>query len=302
MVIQNIARSVVAGGLRSWRRNLATGLPALATAWLLLALAGTMGIVGVSVHHLLADYSKQASVVEVYLSDSATQDEVAALRTRLAADPGVISIRYASKEEALASARRDPVLMGIASPNLAAGGDNPFPASLEVRNRSLGDVDRVAAIAAASPGVDARNPSSFSRDLYEHLTRLILTGGVVAACLLLLPAGVTVAVTASSVRGSVLARRQEVAVMRLVGAPRWLVEGPFVVDAMITGALAGVLAAALVAGSTLAAAAAQPVVFEQFLPGVDRMSLAATALTLIGVGSLLGAASASLALCTLRTT
>ena len=53
---------------------------------------------------------------------------------------------------------------------------------------------------------------------------------------------VAVTVTMNSIRAAIHSRRDEVTIMQLVGAPRWMVRGPFVIEGAITGALSGALA------------------------------------------------------------
>jgi cell division protein FtsX len=93
-------------------------------------------------------------------------------------------------------------------------------------------------------------------------------------------------------RGIAAARRQEVAITRLLGARGWMLRGPFVVEGLMTGALAGALAAALVAGAWLLAVQFEATLYAQLLPGVDTVAVQYVLAAVITAGLILGAATA----------
>jgi Cell division protein len=95
-------------------------------------------------------------------------------------------------------------------------------------------------------------------------------------------------VTINSIRAAIHSRRDEVTIMQLVGAPRWMVRGPFVVEGAITGAL-GAVAGLITFGLAMTGIAAGAASFTQFAPGVT-VTVAAVAATIVfatglGLGS-----------------
>jgi cell division protein FtsX len=100
---------------------------------------------------------------------------------------------------------------------------------------------------------------------------------------------VAVTVTINSIRAAIHARRDEVSIMQLVGAPQWMVRGPFIVEGAITGSLAGAAAGLVTFGLTIAGIKAGSDSFTQFAPGVT-VTVAAMAAALVfaaglGLGS-----------------
>jgi Cell division protein len=100
---------------------------------------------------------------------------------------------------------------------------------------------------------------------------------------------VAVTVTINSIRAAIHSRRDEVTIMQLVGAPRWMVRGPFVVEGAITGALSGAVAGLITFGLAMTGIAAGAASFTQFAPGVT-VTVAAVAATIVfatglGLGS-----------------
>jgi cell division transport system permease protein len=102
---------------------------------------------------------------------------------------------------------------------------------------------------------------------------------------------VAVTVTINSIRAAIHARRDEVAIMQLVGAPRWMVRGPFVVEGAITGGLAGAAAGLVTFGLAAAGMKAGSASFAQFAPGVTLAVAAVAAAIVFGAGLGLGSGS-----------
>jgi cell division protein FtsX len=99
---------------------------------------------------------------------------------------------------------------------------------------------------------------------------------------------VAVTVTINSIRAAIHARRDEVSIMQLVGAPRWMVRGPFIVEGAITGSLAGAAAGLVTFGLTAGGIHAASGSFTQFAPGVTITVAAATAALVFAAGLALG--------------
>jgi len=283
-------RLVLLNGLRSWSRDVRLAAPVVGTISLLLMLCGTLALVGIALQGAVAYQAGQASVVRVYLADGASQSAVDALRSRLAGDPRVASVRYLTPAQALEEASRRPGLDSLTS----LSSSNPFPASLDVKVRTVTQVAAVASSVKGDPAVDPAYPTSYDPDTYSRLRHFALVAGGIAGGIVLLFAIVTYAVVANSMRGIAHARRQEVAVARLLGARSWMLRGPFVVEGLTTGALAGALAAALVGAAYLLAVRFESSVYVQLLPGVDSTAVQYVLAAVITAGLVLGTATAML--------
>lgn len=286
----NAHRLVVLAGLRSWARDLRMTGPVVGTVALLLTLCGVIGMVGVAVDRTLAFEAGQVSIVRVYLAQDATQDQVTALESKLKADPRVTSVKYVSAAQALAEAGSRPGLDNLASLSTT----NPFPASLDV---SVHDVTQVAGLAGSvkgDPAVDSGYPTSYDPATYSRLRHFALIAGGIAAGIVLLFAAVAYAVIANAMRGVAASRRNEVAVTRLLGARGWMMRGPFIVEGLTSGAIAGAVAAAFVGGVYLLATQFESAVYIQVLPGVDATAMRYVLAAIITAGLVLGTATALL--------
>jgi cell division transport system permease protein len=289
-LVANSFRIVVLSGLRSWSRDIRLTAPALGTIALLLLLCGTLAMVGIAIKGAAVQQAGQASIVRVYLASDATPDAVAALKTRLAADPRIASITEVSPEQALAEASSRPGLDNLASLSTT----NPFPASLDVKVRDVTKVGVVAASVKDDPAVDPSYSTSYDPDTYSRLRRVALVVGGVGGGLLLLFGLIAYAVIANSMRGIATARRQEVTLIRLLGARGWMLRGPFVVEGLMIGALAGAVAAALVAGAWLLAVRFESATYSQVLPGVGPTEVQYVLAAVMIAGLVLGSLTALL--------
>ena len=286
----NSYRLVFLSGLRSWSRDLRLTTPALGSMALLLLLCGTLAMVGIAIERVAAQQTAQASLVRIYLASDSTPDSVAALKARLTADPRVVSVTDVSAEQALAEASSRPGLDNLASLSTT----NPFPASLDVRVHLVTQLGAVVASVKDDPAIDPTYPTSYDPDTYSRLRRVALIVGAIGGGLLLLFAVVAYAVIANSMRGIASARKQEVAVIRLMGARGWMMRGPFVVEGLMIGALAGALAAVFVAGAWLLATRFESATYSQLLPGVDTTAVQYILAAVLAAGLLLGALTAML--------
>jgi cell division transport system permease protein len=281
-VVRNTFRYLFVDAARNWARNVGSNAPALGSMTLLLLLSGLAGVTAYAMQSLAAQQARDAAVLHVYLRDDAQPPDVEALRAKLAADGRVATVAFTSKGDALRRAQHRPGL-----PDLVGAADtNPFPASLDVKLRDVRDVGAVAGAVGRGPAIDPILPNSYDRGAYERIQRVLAVLAIAGGVFLLLLGFVAVAVTANSIRAAIFARHQELEIMELVGAPRWMVRGPFLVEGALTGAIAGLIAGVVTLVASLAALAAGASTFAQIAPGISAgvCLVAALVVFLTGLG------------------
>ncbi len=215
-----------------------TLLLSIATIAVAFAMLGAFRVVSGTVERVAGGWS-EAAEVSVYLDDVVTEAEQAAIRQVIDRSGITSGVTLVSKEQALARFGAEFPELGDVTASLDA---NPFPASFEIRLSEAGmagGADALAASLAAMPGVaDVRFDRQWLSRLIAVITALRTAGWLAAVALVLGAATTVVAV----VRLSFEARRDEIGIMALVGAPVAFIRGPFVVEGAIQGAL-GALAA-----------------------------------------------------------
>jgi cell division transport system permease protein len=227
--------------IRRAGRSAAVSIVTIAIAFVTL---GSFLLVSVNVRGVLDRWLESAEV-SVYLYDDLSEELRSGLEQYIRQQPAVASVEYVSRERALEQFRKDfPELQDVTS----ATPQNPFPAAFEVRLRTeaAGDaaVDDLTTLLAGRDGVaDVR----YDRRWLTRLLGIVRTAQWVAvgvAGVLMLGAAFTVAAV---VRLSLHARRDEVDIMQLVGAPFSYIRGPFIVEGLLLGGAGAALALAVVA-------------------------------------------------------
>ncbi|HEU4402219.1 MAG TPA: permease-like cell division protein FtsX [Candidatus Polarisedimenticolia bacterium] len=178
--------------------------------------------------------------VQIYLADGAAPEAIAALRNELLSDPAVASARFVSRDEARQRFRQNFPTLRDLSERL---GGNPFPAAFELAlrpgYRDAGGLERLAASYRKAPGVEEVRYDLGWIERLNGLAGLVRRGGYGLGALL----GFGVLVTVGAVvRLTVLARREEIEIMKLVGATAAFIRGPFLLGAAAQGLLGGGLA------------------------------------------------------------
>jgi cell division transport system permease protein len=226
--------------LASLWRGYTTGLIATATIASAFVVLGGFLIVTTNMERAFARWY-EAAEFSVYLTDNATPAQRAAIENAVRGSNVVAAVEVVPKEEAFRRFKQNFGTLADAAGDLAA---NPLPASVEVRLRPNADaasVDILAGTMKALPGVaDVR----YDRRWIERLVQavdVLRAGGFTLAAILVLAAALTVA---SVVRLALFARREEVHIMQLVGAPIAYIKGPFVVEGLIQGGLGALIALA----------------------------------------------------------
>jgi cell division transport system permease protein len=287
VILTNVFRRLFFGAARNWIRNIGSIAPAVGSMTLLLLMAGLAGLGGFALYNLEQVEAGQASLLHVYIRDSAVSSDVNSLWDRLATDSRVSSVNYVTRAQALVRAQRMPGLPQLAN----ASDSNPFPASLDVQVKNINDVAAIDAMVRRDVAVDPVYPTSYDRGAYQRIQSVVVGVAIAGLAFLALLGFVAVTVTINSVRAAIHSRRDEVTVMQLVGAPRWMVRGPFVVEGAITGALAGAAAGIVMFGLTMAGIQAGSGTFAQFAPGVTVSVAAVAAACVLAIGIGLGSGS-----------
>lgn len=223
--------------VRSWR----VSLLAVVTIAVSLFIGGSFLLVQTNLS-LLVELWRGESKVMVYLRDGVEPAALAKL-TALAAEPSwVRAVESVSAAEAVERFERTfPSLADL----VQGWSEDPLPASLEIA------IDPVAATGPDFEGWIGQLRGSLAaqmvdddRDWIRQLeTLLAIVGsvGLVLACVLL---GAAIFTIASVVRLTAHLYREEIAIMRLVGATEFFIRGPFYVEGLLQGLIGGLLAVA----------------------------------------------------------
>jgi cell division transport system permease protein len=220
------------------RAPVLTGLSAAMIA-LSLFVVGLFGLLAHNVRTVVETVESRVEVV-AYLRDDATPSSVEIAQQQISEFGEVREVRYVSREEALVVAREE--LRELAS-IFGTLETNPLPASLEIslqRGRTDGDAVRsVADRVALYPFVEE---VQFGEDWLDMVYVLRRIAGIATLTLGLGFAAVAALIIGAAIRMAIFARRDEIIIMRLVGATDAFIRMPFVIEGMITGLFGAILA------------------------------------------------------------
>jgi cell division transport system permease protein len=284
MILRNL-RFALNSAWQSFWRNLAVSLAAVLSITLILILAGINLLVGHAFSQVLDGFRAKVSEISINVADDTPLQSVYDFQQVLAADPRVLSVRFITKEQALAQFKADPNNVVFAQQL----DGNPLDAKLQVRVGKLGDVAEIDTLARRWPGVDPTDPTNYQGDFVNRMLGLSQWLGFAGVALLAALVVVSVVIVMNTIRTAVYHRRKEIEVMKLVGATEWFVRGPFVIEGVMTGLIAASIALALLV-------IAYPPTVERFRADItfipltfDPAFVASLARDLLLGGALLGA-------------
>lgn len=187
--------------------------------------------------------------INVYFVTSAEQVDVDALATSLRALPEVTEVTFTSREEALEQFRERHRNDELTIQALEELGDNPLGASLAIRAQETSQYEGIAQFLEEQQSLE--NPQTplidrvnfvKNKDAIDKLTAII--GAVERSSLvtMLVLVAAAVLITFNTIRLAIYTTREEIAVQRLVGASNTFIRGPFMLQGIMYGLMAGVLA------------------------------------------------------------
>ncbi len=235
--------------LTGFKRNLSTALGSIITIFLSLLIIGIFCICGVIINNVVTSVENQVSIT-AYVADDASEQDIHAVEQYIQELPGVESVDFTTKDQALENFTSSMT----SNPDIVAqlDGENPLPASIDVNlseaqsvsdiaNRILENETFVKICDNPDDPSDSLQYGQKTVDKLFSLTNAIRYIGIGLIVVLVLIAFIFIN---NTIRLAILARRKEIAIMRLVGASNGFIRGPFLAE----GALHAIIGALLAIG------------------------------------------------------
>ena len=174
--------------------------------------------------------------ITIYLKEDISDKQVEHIKSVLEKNQDITDVKYYSKEQALDDFRDN---MAEYSELLDYLDKNPMPETFLVRVKDLSKIRHVVNAVNDIEGVEqTKAPYDFASVLVQIRNTFTLIGGAVLVALVV----VSIVIVSNSIRTSVFARRNEISIMRYVGATSGFIKAPFFVEGMFIGILAGAAA------------------------------------------------------------
>ena len=183
--------------------------------------------------------------VSVYFVTTAAESDILAVKSQLEKLPQVENVTYTSADAALTAFRARHATDQLTLQALDELGGNPLDASLEVRAKDPTEYESIVSFLEASPTLSAGGTSivdrinySQNKDVIDRLALAIQATREIGFAVVILFAIASILIAFATIRLAIYVAKDEIAVMRLVGASNAYIQGPFIVTGVITGATA----------------------------------------------------------------
>ena len=242
--------------------------------------------------------------VSVYFVTTASEQDILSVKSQIEKLPQVASVTYTSADEALAAFRARHASDQLTLQALDELGGNPLDASLEVRAKDPSQYESIVNFLQASPALSAGGTSIIDRinyaqnkDAIDRLSLAITATRGIGIAIVALFAIASILIAFATIRLAIYTAKDEIGVMRLVGASNAYIQGPFIVTGVITGVIAAALVLLLLWPATWYASAKT----AAWLGGFDLAAYYGShffviSLLLVGAGIVLGAVASVLAI------
>jgi cell division transport system permease protein len=193
---------------------------------------------------------RQKIDLSVFISDEATQDQITELQSKINSLSNVSSVDYVSKTDALnrlANSSSEGQKLAQSAQSIG----NPLPASFEVK---LTNIDSIGQTNSDVHGLELSkiisDTSYDNRDdnrqgVVENVIKISNAVSKIGLALSVVFLVIALLIIFNTIRMAIFTRREEVEIMKLVGATKWFVRGPFLVEGSLYGIFGTIIALAL---------------------------------------------------------
>lgn len=241
----NTFRRIVRTGLLNFVRNAWLAIAAIAIMTVTLTIILFSIVANATFANTIAQINDKIDI-SVYLKDDITDRQRKQLTEALKELPNVRDVSYVSKEDALEKYRTDNANKQSLLQAISETG-NPLPASLSIDPvdptkietiRQFLDKPENKALQDPQAGTSYSGERKVAIDNISHATSILRRVGVVAV---LLFAIISVLIIFNTIQMAIFNRRDELTIMRLLGATTWYIRGPFVVESILHGIIAAIV-------------------------------------------------------------
>jgi cell division transport system permease protein len=236
----NALRYILRETFNSVKRNPWLSVASVLTVMVSLVILGFSIFFLINASHLAETFESELEIA-VFMKSNVTSEQITKMQSEIEKMPGVASVSFISKEQALAEMGET---MGGDQNNLIAnlGGTNPLPDKFTIK---VTEARNVAALAGQLelPGVEKVR---YGQGFVEKLLKFTQWLRWVGISVIIAFAVASVVLISINIKMNVFSRRREIQIMKLVGASNSFVQWPFLIEGLFLGLVGGGLAAVIV--------------------------------------------------------
>lgn len=246
MFLTKVRRIAKSGFVSFWRNgsvSVASVLVMVVTLMVISSLFMTSNVLKSTLNNI-----KDRVDINIYFSPSATEEDMATLKRGLESLPQVQKIVYTSREDALENFRQRHQDDKITLASLDELDENPLGATFTVKAKDPSQYESIVRFILARKAADQNTDAIIDRVNYpqtkqaiDALTRIIDASNRLGAVIIVFFVIVSVLITFNTIRLAIYGFREEISVMRLVGASEMYIRGPFIMAGLMYGLVSGIL-------------------------------------------------------------
>lgn len=238
---------IIKTGAVNFVRNISLSVAATAVMTVTLTIVLFSFIANATFNNTIAQINEKIDI-SVYLKDDVTDQQTDDLMAQLEGLDNVKSLRLITKEEALENYQKDnqnnlELMLAISQT------DNPLPATIQIKPVDPVKNEDIRSVIESPENKQLQsNETSYSGDRKEAIdkitnattffTRAVIVGIVIFAV-------ISVLIIFNTIQMAIFNRRDELTIMRLLGASNWYIKGPFIVETIMYGVVSGIISVAL---------------------------------------------------------
>ncbi len=253
-----LTRRIVTAGLRGFYRNRTVSLSSIFILTITLSIITAFYLFHAIFAYTLDQVTEKVDV-RIYFTTDATEEQIGDVKARLMGLPQVKSVTYTSRDQALTEFREKHIGDQLTIQALDELGTNPFGASLSVVAKDTSQYQAIAEqvsspdsglLGGASGSVDKINYYQL-KDSIDKLNNIIGWTNTVGFWLSMIFILMSCMIVYNTIRLAIFVYRDEIAVMKLVGASNMFIRGPFIVEAILYALSATVVTLAIFYPATI---------------------------------------------------
>lgn len=238
---------VVKNGLTNLKRNLWLAGASTLIMTITLIILSVLSLLFVITNYSVKSIQQRVDI-SAYFNEEVSESQILTIRDRLKQDPRISEVDYVSSEQAQREFRNRHENDNLIVESLDELTENPFPATLQIKAAQLEDFPAVDEMLRTDPQFSQYikevnfEDNRIIIDRLNTLLTFIITFGIVLVTVFCL---IAVLVMFNTIALTIYNRREEVEIMRLVGATNWYIRGPFIVEALMYSIFAAIITSVL---------------------------------------------------------
>jgi cell division transport system permease protein len=244
MAMWTSTKRILKSGFIGFWRNTVVSLASILIMVVTLSVLATLVFGSAMLNTALLELKDKVDI-NVYLLPDTQEEDAFALKDQLDSLPEVASVEYVSREEALERFRLRHENDQLTLQALDELGDNPLGATLNIKAGETSQYETIAKFLESDAALGVNQSAIIdtvnfnqNRVAIERLSKIIDSAGTLGFALATLLIVLSIVITFNTIRLAIYTAREEISVMRLVGASNTYVRGPFVIEGVLYGLVA----------------------------------------------------------------